>query len=218
MSNVLNELKKLMSVVDELATQMPVGFNVEFFKKLKSFNARVKYCNQTLKKLGSGSSRIAYLIDDDKILKLAKNQKGVIQNNGETDEGIQNMYQNVVTKLIESDEDDQWIVMELAKKVTPNEFKRITGYNFKDYCDFLYSASNQNRRKPIINISQEMIDQMWEDEFVYEITDLMNSYDILLGDLTQINSYGLVNRDGRDMVVLIDYGLNDSDYEKYYKK
>ena len=61
----------------------PSSFDMERFKSLTSFNARIKYCEEHLQRLGSGSSRIVYKIDDKKVLKLAKNKKGISQNGTE---------------------------------------------------------------------------------------------------------------------------------------
>ena len=58
---------------------------------------------------------------------------------------------------------------------------------------------------------------MWEDEFVYPMLNLMANYDIPVGDLLKISSYGVVKRDGQDAIVLIDYGLNNEVYDSYYK-
>ena len=58
----------------------PTSFNIEEFKQLKSFNQRIQYCEQHLQRISSGSSRIVYKIDDEKVLKLAKNKKGLAQN------------------------------------------------------------------------------------------------------------------------------------------
>ena len=38
------------------------------------------------------------------------------------------------------------------------------------------------------------------------------------GDLLRISSYGIVKRDNHDEIVLIDYGLNDDVYNRYYNR
>lgn len=66
------------NIIGEMA--YPVSFNFDEFKSLKSFAQRVRYCDEHLQKLGSGSSRIVYVVDNDKVLKLAKNKKGLAVN------------------------------------------------------------------------------------------------------------------------------------------
>ncbi len=37
------------------------------------------------------------------------------------------------------------------------------------------------------------------------------------GDLSRANSFGIVKRDGKDIIVIIDFGLTNSIYSEYYK-
>ena len=57
------------------------------FLKIKSFAGKMKFANQYLTRIGSGSGRIVYDIDGKKVLKLAKNPKGVAQNEMESNIG-----------------------------------------------------------------------------------------------------------------------------------
>ena len=80
-----SQFQKLTSLVSEMA--YPATFDMSVFKSLNSFQSRIEYCASRLKRLGAGSSRIVYQIDDEKCLKLAKNQKGVAQNLAEIEFG-----------------------------------------------------------------------------------------------------------------------------------
>ena len=66
------------------------AFNIEEFSKLHSFQKRVQYCNERLQRLGAGSSRIAYKLNEERVLKIAKNSKGIAQNEKEADFGRNN--------------------------------------------------------------------------------------------------------------------------------
>jgi hypothetical protein len=46
---------------------------------IKSFSGKIKFADQNLSKIGSGTGRAVYDIDGTKVLKLAKNPKGVAQ-------------------------------------------------------------------------------------------------------------------------------------------
>jgi hypothetical protein len=63
----------------------------------------------------------------------------------------------------------------------------------------------------------ESYDEMWENEFGSDIFNLVGSYDIPVGDLTRLSTYGVVNRDGSPKVVMIDYGLNRDVYDGFYR-
>jgi hypothetical protein len=199
----------------------PTSFNIEEFKQLKSFNQRIQYCEQHLQRISSGSSRIVYRIDDEKVLKLAKNKKGLAQNEAEVDYGTEIYLEGIVANIFEYDENGLWVEMELAKKITEGDFKRISGFEFKDFAAALnnYHHERTNFRKGYkMPVDPEVVAQMWEDEFVYGIFQYLGNYDVPVGDLTRLSTYGIVKRDGQDTIVLIDYGLTDDVYKDYYSK
>jgi mRNA-degrading endonuclease RelE of RelBE toxin-antitoxin system len=213
--NITNPLNE---TIDE---DYPSSFNMEEFKQLKSFNQRIQYCEQNLQRISSGSSRIVYRIDDEKVLKLAKNKKGLAQNEAEVDFGTEFYLENIVAKIFEYDENGLWVEMELARKVTESDFKRITGYNFKDFAAAInnYHHSRTNFRNGYkMDVDPEIVAEMWEDEFVYEIFQYLGNYKVPVGDLTRLSTYGIVKRDGQDMVVLIDYGLTNEVYKTHYSE
>ena len=65
------------AIISEMA--YPASFNMEEFKSLKSFAKRMEYCKSRLPRLGAGSSRVVFRVDDDKVLKLAKKRKSGIK-------------------------------------------------------------------------------------------------------------------------------------------
>lgn len=202
------------SLIDE---DYPTTWNIEEFKKLNSFNSRIKYCEAHLQRISSGSSRIVYKIDDEKVLKLAKNKKGLAQNEVEIRYSDDYLLKDVLAKIYAYDENNLWVEMELARKVTPTIFKTITGFSFPEFDIALDNFEVENKRKGYKrNINPDIVSKMWDDEFVSTIFDLIGSYDIPSGDLRRINSYGLVNGDGDERIVLIDYGLTNEVYQSYY--
>lgn len=217
MKIILTEEQYNKSVEVSLDEEYPINWDIEKFKSLRSFNQRIKYCQENLQRISSGSSRIVYKIDDTKVLKLAKNPKGLAQNNVEIDFGGDYYIQSVIAKLFDSDEKGLWVEMELARRVTSKIFKRVNEVSFEDYCDamrYQYGVAvkyEKHSRPP------ENMDQMWENEFVSNMIDFMVNYEIPVGDLCRFSSFGLVNRDGHDVIVLIDYGLTGEVYDSYYQ-
>lgn len=198
----------------------PTSWNIEEFKNLKSFNARVKYCNEHLTRLSSGSSRIVYKIDEEKVLKLAKNQKGIAQNEVEIEYGQYSDIEDVVAKIFDYDEvNSLWVEMELARKVKASDFKRIVGYDFADIQKAIHNYgvdSGNVKRSFKYDLDKALVEDMWENEFMYELFSYIGNYGVPTGDLTRLNSYGLVKRGGEDRIVLIDYGLTHDVYGSYY--
>jgi len=205
------------SIIDE---GYPTSFNIEEFKTLKSFNARIKYCQENLKRIASGSSRIVYMIDDEKVLKLAKNKKGIAQNEAEISYGGDYTLDGIVAEVYESDENALWLEMQLAKKITPISFKQITGWDFNDYANIIYNygieSGNAGRYASKKSVPDELTEKAWEDDFTRGIFDYIGNYGVPAGDLTRLSTYGIVSENGTDSVVIIDYGLTHDVYKSFY--
>lgn len=211
LKHIINETKR------EIDEDYPVSWDVEKFASLKSFNQRVKYCEENLTRISSGSARIVYKIDDNKVLKLAKNRKGIAQNLKEIDTSDDYYIKHLVAQVFHYDENGLWLEMELAKKVTKSMFKSIVGESFDTFYEYLNYEDSRIRinsyfRRPVPNNYEELL----ENEFFIEISDYMINYDVPVGDLTKLSSYGLVNRNGEDTIVLIDFGLDDNILKNYY--
>lgn len=216
----LKRMKNMIKLIENVDEAYPASFNMEEFKNMKSFNQRIQYCEQNLQRISSGSSRIVYRIDDEKVLKLAKNKKGLAQNEAEVDFGTESYLEGVVAEVFQYDENNMWVEMELAQKLNESDFKRITGFNFKDYTAAINNYHHERtnyRNGQKMDVDPNIVAQMWEDEFVYGIFQYIGNYDVPSGDLMRLSSYGVVKRDGQETIVLIDYGLTDDIYKTHYK-
>lgn len=199
-----------------ITEEYPVNWSMDTFKSLTSFEKRVKYCNETLKRLASGSSRIAYKIDDEKVLKLAKNKKGVAQNYVENDYFVQNSYPDIVAKVFDVDENHLWLEMELAKKLTDQRFKEIIGTSLEEVGYYISGIVSINTGERRFKMSDEILNQFKDNEWVHRIINLCMDMDFPTGDFTRISSYGEVSRNGKPTVVIIDLGLSKQVYKDYY--
>lgn len=227
-SQIKHIIKENMN--NELANY-PQSFNMDTFKSLNSYNKKIKYCNDNLQRIASGSSRIVYKIDDATVLKLAKNQKGLAQNEAETQYRDDLYAPNIFAEVYDNDENFYWIEMQLARKAKPTDFKRLTGYDFKTFQYFVtYSASQYtygrfkatvpSEYKQLFD-SEEFQNMVWDnpDNVFNQVNEYLTSYQIQkYGDVQRISSWGVVidKQDGTDQLVLIDYGLTDDIFEKYY--
>ncbi len=200
-------------VIDEMA--YPVSFDRGAFHELKNYTQRINYCKQNLTYLAQGTSRIVFAIDDERVLKLAKNAKGIAQNEGECMYDFQNYYGDYVAKVFDSHPQDLWIEMEKAVKISPTKFRQITGVDFKDmdvYLSNKFAKNYHNTQDPRISAFMD------DNEFMQELSEMVGQYELLPGDIGKLNSWGLVKRGGREMAVLIDFGLGKSNYEDHYEK
>lgn len=213
-----SQYKKIQKSLEE---DYPTTWNVEEFANLKTFKDRIQYCENNLIRLGSGSSRITYKIDDTKVLKLAKNKKGIAQNEVEVDHSNDYILDNIVAQIFHHDENFQWVEMELARKLTLSMFQKITGVSFENYTSAInyYHNDINARRGQRVYGKPDNFDELWDNEFVSGILDMIGNYSHLpIGDFLKLSSYGVVKREYGDWIVFIDYGLNDEVYEKHYKR
>ena len=215
---MIQEFKNYIPKFNKIDESIDVqGFDIELFKNMKSFNQRINYCKERLVKIGEGSSRIVYKINDNVVLKLAKNSKGLAQNESEINQGEYYDLKNIVANVYDSDEDNRWVEMELCKKITKSRFKELTGISFLDYTQIMqYEYAQNNPSKKRFGSTKPNIesDIYWENEFVKDMIDYQRGYDALVGDLCKINSYG---ENSKGNIILTDFGLTDNIFEEHYK-
>lgn len=213
--------------VRELNEAAMPEFNLQTLDSIKSFNGRLKYCKQMLgPSFGSGSSRIIFEIDDNKVLKLAKNQKGVAQNEFEEETS---RYGSMVVKVFECGNDYTWLVEENCIPAKEKDFEMMLGIPFETYCDlirFYYNRYCRNGKQVSLytmssDEADKLIDQLYEQDeygFVQRVFNLMGDYQLPFGDLTRISTYGVVMRDGEPELVIIDSGLSEEILNTYYRR
>ena len=219
MKIIITESQFINLIQRDIEEDYPLSWDIEEFKNLKSFNKRIKYCEQNLQRISSGTSRIVYKIDETKVLKLAKNEKGIAQNKTEINFSEDYLWDMVVAKLFDHDEDGLWVEMELARKVTTSIWNNIVGIPidiFRDGTRFM--EQQKGSLKTLYRLKEpERMEELYENDFTSTILDLIANYDVGSGDFGKLSTYGLVNRDGKDEIVIIDYGLTNEVYDSYYK-
>ncbi len=188
------------------------------FLKINSYAGRIKYANQYLQKIGSGTGRIVYNIDGQKVLKLAKNTKGVAQNETEANAGYYRDTQHIVTEVFDSSDDNTWLISEFAKKVSEKRIKELTGIpSLNELYYFLRNFKDQNNgKRKFYDQNKEVEEFFWENEFAQDLANFIANYNQSAGDMGRPSTYGEVLRDGQPTIVLTDYGLNDEVYDTYY--
>lgn len=150
-------------------------------------------------------------------MKIAKNAKGIEQNDTESVVSMQDRYSDVVANVFDYDKENSiWIVCEYAKNTNIQNFEKITGINFQKFCEFLDIEDQHYNFK--VKMSKEERDFMYENSFVFDLMMLMQNYDMLSGDLCKIDSYGEVVRNNKSYVVLRDSGLIYDTFNKMYPK
>ena len=195
------------------------NFNTEDFKNIKSFKNRLLYCKQKLgKPIGNGSSRIVWNINNNIILKLAKNKKGLEQNRTECNQPINELF----TKIYEYDNINyQWIIAEKAYKLTEDlteQILKIPYDIFEDFCIATWMSKPEYKDKPFYRelpkqyqklLSNKKLKQWYNfilnNNNIYSIAELINPYNL-----------GVVIRKNKPYIVIIDSGFDENVAKNQY--
>jgi hypothetical protein len=208
----------------EITEEYPATWNKEEFEKITSFAGKLKYAATHLPKIASGSGRAVFKIDDSKVLKIAKNKKGLAQNNVESESYLQNY--DITARTFDSGDIVQyigpfWIEMELAKKVGKKRFEELTGITMDElHAHLIYNSTRRkyNVAPPRTPEDAAYLEKIQNNEFVIDLTGLMADYDFPdIGDMTRLSTYGEVIRDGKPKIVLVDYGLTKTVWDDFYR-
>ena len=194
-------------------------FNTDDFKNIKSFKNRLLYCKETLgKPIGNGSSRIVWNINNNIILKIAKNKKGLEQNRTECNQPINELF----TKIYEYDNlSYQWIIAEKAYKLTEElteQILKIPYDIFEDFCIATWMSKPEHQNKPFYRelpkhyqklLSNKKLKQWYNfilnNNNIYSIAELINPYNL-----------GVVIRKNKPYIVIIDSGFDENVAKNQY--
>ena len=127
------------------------------------------------------------------------------------------MWDGITAEIFNHDDNGLWVEMELARKVRPTTWMNIVGIPLNDMMDCARYVENQSRGPYSKREPPPMLDDAYENEFTSTILDLIANYDIPSGDFGKYSTYGVVNRNGNDEIVIIDYGLTTDVMNKHYK-
>ena len=215
-----NQYKLIKNKLNEAADNQ---FSVEELSNLRTFKERYNYCVEHLgKPQGKGSSRVCFQIDDEKILKLAWNSKGVAQNSNENDYYLDSI--GIVPHIYDSDDNGLWIISEFVLPARQRDFKECLGLTFYDFVKFIrssyvwrFSKSKSGYYNGYIYSLDEYSD-MCENEDLQSFDEYIGNYEPPLGDLTRLCNYGMTMRNGTPTIVLLDAGLSQEIWDNYYDK
>ena len=190
-------------------------FSFETLKSLPSFNQRLTYCKEHLgPNIGQGSSRIVFQLTDEICLKLAKNEKGIAQNELEFRNSDDYFIDNLFPKVFDESDSKNYLflVSEYVLPAKKSDFNIVENISFNDFETILTQLTRGRR------LTQEENDIYDESELVKGIYDYSMNYDVPIVELTRIQNYGLVYRDNQATIVLLDSGFNDDIYRQHYSR
>lgn len=203
----------------------PKEFDFDTFNSLRSFKKRIDYCNLKLYKLGAGSSRAVYMIDPSTALKVAKNEKGIAQNDVEDDSELQKI--GLFPEIYDSDPNGIWLIVRLAEKAKAQDFEDILGVRFDficayiDYLRSIYSTHNTWTGWNTLDYEKTFNEIRLSDDYygsIYdELEEYLSNFTIEnVGDLKRLSNWGVVEDNGTRRLVIVDAGFNDEVFKNHY--
>lgn len=117
--------------------------------------------------------------------------------------------------------------MEFARKAYTKDFKNIIGIEFKELCDiikYIYNIYNPLEKRLYINHNEESLKTFMKDEvysgkneFLYYLNGYIEDYNpTTITDWLRISNWGVVSRNGKEKLVIVDNGVNEDILIKFY--
>ena len=215
-------------IIDEMP--LPADWDPQQMRQQgTTFKSRLAYALERAKKLGTGSSRVATIIEYQgrpTVLKIAKNAKGLAQNSVEADilsDGYASQL-GILIPIIDYDEQNRepsWVHTEMAQKATEKQLCSIM--KCKNLGQLVQLAQGITGRKSFTY--QDVERRMRQDgiseadietatEYANTLADLNSSFDVELGDFARAANWGLY----QGKPVVIDVGFNSNVLNQYYSR
>ena len=200
-------------------------FSFEEFNSCESYSDKIGYAKKHLEFLGSGSSRHAFAIDDKKILKVASNENGIMQNN------VEKFYCDSdwerLTKIFEYDEDFMWLVSERTAPIDIYLFESIFGISIDKLYIHLYHQraglfpEEVKEDSPVSENVRELLEMKKKTKDVPIVKEILQK-SVELGfnnaDIAIIENWGLRKTPNGDYLVITDSGNFDQRFRKFPSK
>ena len=216
-------------IIDEMP--LPADWDPQQMKQQgTTFKSRLAYALERAKKLGTGSSRVATIIEYEgrpTVLKIAKNQKGLAQNSVEAsilEDGYASQL-GILIPLIDYDEQNRepsWIHTEMATKASEKQLCQLmkcyslhelvqTAYNIVGkYRNSKEKLNDTLEKMRHFNVSEDDIETFLD--YANKLGDLHNSFDVELGDFSRAANWGIYQGNP----VIVDVGFNSNVMNQYY--
>lgn len=232
-------MQRFFSFLSKLANKNQL--RKEKFNSLPYKN-KLYYLKDNFQILGIGSSRITFLINSGKVIKLAKNNAGKAQNKVEFDTLLK-LKSKFIPKAFDKSPDSIWIEMEFVLPI--NSLKQFANYfNLSEYTIAYFFSLNVKSFDQISKIKNNLINQnnllkndeifdhskkiKLNEKYIKDLDLIFNNskfvelysfiFDNLkssIGDLTDISNisnFGISN----DQIKIIDLGFDEFVSDIFY--
>ena len=224
---------------DELSVLGNDAFSDEEYNGKLQF----EYCKKWLgEPVARGTSRCIFMLSDNLVLKLAcgRYEAGKAQNRLECQ-----LYEDnpspLLVRIFGNDENFSYIICENVVPAQSIDFEKIIGIPFyyrhyeqnnSEYREYFDDLKTYNDRPEYTMYeivayletnycvgdswyNKEIETYLRKNPWLKELKAfIMNTQ---IGDLTKPENYGVVNREGKPMIVILDAGMNLENWETYYR-
>ena len=222
-SDLGNIIKKSVKKIYEARME---GFRLDVLTNSKTFGERIKYCiNMLGSPIGIGSSRVVFQLDDDSVLKLARNEKGIGQNREEIILGSNPEF-SCFPKILNGTDTNNflWVISEHVLPAQKYDFFELMRIPFQHIQQFAFAVKGYVKRKD--PAAKKLLDKFYRQyrgkpkvmSFFNDIYKLYAKYGNEIWDITRIPNWGLCNRNGEATLVILDIGFSIDVKQNLYRK
>lgn len=207
------------------------------FNSIRSVGGRIKYLKERgFKSIGQGSSRGVFLINNQKVLKLATNYKGIAQNQVEFANLRKSDRYGIFPKAYDKAPDDSWIEVEHVRILkSMDEVAEKFGLTYGEFKQYIYLLLDEGEDKIRLQLREYKdeirMQKLMPGDYIYaraeEYEKILSNRKILtlVRTLKEINmpfnelrhnaeQWG-IGGDGR--IVIADSGFTMEVYNKLYR-
>lgn len=230
--SILKKKEKIICITESQYEKLLIkeaqdsAFSIKELSAIKSFRGRYNYCVQHIgNHIGKGSSRAVFQLSDEKVLKLAINEKGIAQNSQEGQKDYYLEQLEIVPRLFETDDDYKWIISEYVLPAKAQDFKACLDVDENTFYRFIMTdwiercgTSRDRQMYAYKMLPKDNYYELLDNEKLIPWDDYIGNYRPPYGDMLGRRNYGMTMRDGKPTIVLLDNGLNDDIWNQYYKR
>jgi len=228
---------------NKLERDVPASFNIKAFRRLLTYDDRLRYLRDTSMHVGEGSSRVVFAVTPKMAVKLAggeglsngtetvksprvemKNMRkaGEYQNKLEFDvyeKSVKGGYSELLPRIFEIADDDSWMLVELVRPLSnSNELRDMMGFgdNQVMFDRVMLMLATKDGWKSSSGV--ELLGELGSEDGKYVrliLKMLRDNPNVLARDLELPDQWGK-GSDGR--LVLLDAGGDNEMIKRFYYK
>lgn len=183
--------------------------------------AAIAWADARWPRAGTGTCRVAFVLDRERVLKIAFNLRGMRQNATEVERGI--VPDVALARVFESDPAGLWIVQERAWPVTVETFRAVAGCSLLEFRRFMYRVypyvraerqrySAASRARELPDLDAPAIARVLHSRVYRDARRLERERGLVMAEFCKLKNLGVLKRNGSPYLVLVDVGLA----ERYY--